>query len=124
MSGEDVSNLVATQVVDGLAASGSAHLGAIVLHGFLDARPVGEIAGDDDIVRLYADEQFRIWYEIRRGDILHHIPGGSDPLYPKGAVWLMAETPITRGAVGLARVFSDTDTADDDPGGAHGPHYP
>lgn len=120
MAGKGTSNTVATQVVAGLPAD-ERHLGAVVLRGFLDAAPT-TTATDDDIVRLYTNETFRTWYDIRRGDILHHINSGTDPYYAGGVVWLKREAPVTRCMTGSAYVFTETEAAADDPAG--GPRYP
>jgi hypothetical protein len=124
VAGNKTSNTVATQVVAGLSDA-ERHLGAVVLRGFLHAAPTGSGATDDDIVRLYTDETFRTWYEIRRGEILHHIETGTDPFYAGGVVWLRREAPVTRCMAGRAFIFTETEAAADDPaGGPRYPHYP
>lgn len=120
MAGKGTSNSVATQVLAGLPAAVK-HLGAVVLRGFLDAAPTSN-ASDGDIVKLYTDETFRTWYDIKRGDILHHINTGTDPFYAGGVVWLRREAAVTRCTAGKAYVFTETEAAAEDPAG--GPRYP
>jgi hypothetical protein len=126
MAGEITSNTVAAAIVSKFLED--PNMGAIKLSGFLYAGPTAAEdpdfqASPDDSLRLYTDDTFRRFITVKRKDILYHLPGGADPMYPTGAIWVDPETIVKKSEHGPAYKYSMLDH-DDVAEGPHGPHYP
>ena len=87
--------------VDGIKAE--PHRGAMQLRGYLE-KP--QKPDDSNVRRLFTDDSFTRWIAFDNNDLLHHIPGGTDPCCPMGAIWIKREAIVTVCAVGLAHIIA------------------